>query len=182
MSEKPDWFKLTEEESSTELPSPKVSRRFAKLALLTVPLVLAGGAMVFAEGEDDDRPNIDTTITSTAIGSGEVSNSTTSNVSGKSSNLNSASNTVATEQVIANSNKSVANPAPAAPGAQKGAGVPAPSGNKGDDDGDHQGFFGGDDDDEHEGRERSHHERGEHEGRNGAAPTIPKSGTTTSKN
>jgi hypothetical protein len=176
MSEKPEWFKLTDEEQPPASANPKVGKRFAKVALLTVPLVLAGGAMVFADGEDDDRPNIDTTMTSTNSTSGVAAMTSSANEIGSSGNTKSTGVSVKAEQVIAPSTKAIANP-----GSQKGVGVPAPSGNKGDDDGDHQGFFGGDDD-EHEGREGSHHERGEHSDRKGVAPTIPKSGTTTTKN
>ena len=169
MSEKPEWFELSESDQQPEAPRAKSNKRLLKVALFTAPLLLVGGAMVFAEGEgdDDDRPNIDTTITSTNAGSAGTSAATASD---QKSTGNSVVNPVPA--------------APAAPAAKKGVGVAAPGTNKGpgDDDGDHQGFFGGDDDDEgreHEGREGGHHERGEHEGRGGTAPTIPKTGTTT---
>ena len=175
MSEKPEWFELAGEDQKPELPVAKSKTLFLKIAIFTAPLVLVGGAMVFADGEggDDDRPNIDTTITSTNTGSAIASAAT------------------ASDQTT--SGNSVANPAPATPATpatKKGVGVAAPGTNMGpgDGDGDHQGFFGGDDDDEgreHEGREggeREHHERGEHEGRSGTAPVIPKAGTTTTKN
>ena len=168
MSEKPEWFELAGEDQKPELPVAKSKALFLKIALFTAPLVLVGGAMVFADGEggDDDRPNIDTTITSTNTGSAIASAAT------------------ASDQTT--SGNSVANPAPAAPTTKKGVGVAAPGTNKGpgDGDGDHQGFIGGDDDEggNHEGREGGNHERGEHEGRSGTAPVIPKTGTTSTKN
>ena len=176
MSNKPEWFEMAAEDHSSEISTPKSKKRLAKIALFTVPLLLAGGAMVFAEdeGEGDDAPKFDTTI-STSTNATAVDNS----------NLAGSSSSAVKSQAVANPaapNNPVnpVNPSnPSNPG-KAGVGVPAPSAKGGDDD--HEGFFGGDDDGEHEGREHEgrerHHEGGEHEGR-AKAPTIPQTGTNT---
>ena len=173
MSNKPEWFEMAAEDHSSEISTPKSKKRLAKIALFTVPLLLAGGAMVFAEdeGEGDDAPKFDTTI-STSTNATAVDNS----------NLAGSSSSAVKSQAVANpaAPNNPVNPVnPSNPG-KAGVGVPAPSAKGGDDD--HEGFFGGDDDGEHEGREHEgrerHHEGGEHEGR-AKAPTIPQTGTNT---
>ena len=135
MSEKPEWFEMAAEEKTPSQPGPKKIKRVAKIALLTAPLLLIGGAMVFAEGdESDDAPAMDTTIPTATV------SSSTANTQVNSSN--SIKVTQATSK-SANSNTvtGVTNPA-------TDVGVPAPSGRGGEG---------------HEGRERPHHEGGEHE-------------------
>jgi hypothetical protein len=141
MSNKPEWFEMASGEQSPEVATPKSKKRIAKIALLTVPLLLVGGAMVFAEGdgEGDDAPKIDTTISSsTSANTVSDQSATTTN----STSSNSTSNGVASPSTTT----------------QKGVGVQPPSAKGGDDD--NEGFIGRGD---HEGRER-HHEGGEHEG------------------
>ena len=132
MSDKPEWFELSESDQQPEAPRFKSNKRILKIALVTAPLLLVGGAIVFAagEGDDDDRPNIDTTISSTNNGSNQISNS--------------ASSSGSTEKTIAISNKTVAKPAQKPSKIHKGVGVPAPKANNDEED-DHQGFFGEDD-------------------------------------
>lgn len=163
MSEKPEWFQLTGDDETPKQPITKSKKRFLKVALFTAPLLLIGGAMVFADGHDEEeRPNIDTTISSATTSTS--SNSTSATQSSSKAKTNESSVTkVATAPA-----KSITAPA-AAP---KGVGVPAPSA-KGDDD--REGFEG---DREHrEGGERDHHDR-DRDGRNGPAPKIPQSGTS----
>ena len=167
MSEKPEWFELAGEDQTPEQPVVKSKKRLLKLAAFTAPLVLVGGAMVFADGNGpDDAPNINTTIPS----------STSSTAAAKTATSNST-NTAASKSITAqqSSEKGSAPSAPAAPSvaASKGAGVQAPSGKGGDD---HEGFDG--EREHHEDGEREHHDRD----RNGNAPTIPQSGTATTKN
>ena len=144
MSEKPEWFEMAAEEKTPSQPGPKKIKRVAKIALLTVPLLLVGGAMVFAEGdESDDAPAMDTTIPTATV------SSSTTNTQANSSN--SIKVTQATSKsAISKTVSDVANPAtnnvPENPA--NGVGVPAPSGRGGEG---------------HEGRERPHHESGEHE-------------------
>lgn len=168
MSEKPEWFKLTEGDEKPEIAPVSSSKRFAKLALFTLPLMLVGGAMVFADGEEgDDRPNIDTTITSTVSTASAVANS-----EAPKHNVNAV-------KISQPSTAVVSAPSVAAPNANKGLGVPAPSANREDEDDAHEGF--GEEREHREGREREHHER-DRDGRNGIAPTIPQSGSSTTKN
>jgi hypothetical protein len=59
MTETPEWFQLPD---SPE-PEPKRPRRITlKVALITAPLLLIGGAVVFAENgnEGEDKPNLPT--------------------------------------------------------------------------------------------------------------------------
>ncbi|MFM8447712.1 MAG: hypothetical protein ACKN92_06040, partial [Candidatus Nanopelagicaceae bacterium] len=99
------------------------------------PLLLIGGAMVFAEGdESDDAPAMDTTIPTATV------SSSTANTQANSSNsikVTQATSKSANSKTV----NDVANPA-------TGVGVPAPSSQGGE---------------RHEGREGSHHEGGEHE-------------------
>ena len=130
--------------------------------------MLVGGAMVFADGhEEEERPNINTTIPSVASNTTTTSTTTSTNAGASKSISAQQSSEKSPSPISPNS----ANSPKAIP--SKGPGIQAPSGN-GDDD--HEGFGG---EREHEGREGGHHERGEHEGRGGTAPTIPKTGTTT---
>ena len=168
MSEKPEWFKLTEGEENPEIATVNTGKRFAMLALFTLPLMLVGGAMVFANGDEgDDRPNIDTTITSTVSTASTVANSEAPKHNANAVKISTPTAAVVNATEIAT------------PNANKGAGVPAPSANRGDDDGEHEGLSDGR---EHrDGGEREHHDRNQ-EGRNGTAPTIPQSGASTKKN
>jgi hypothetical protein len=165
MSEKPEWFEMTDGEKKPEIDEVKTNRRFIKVALFTAPLLLVGGAMVFADGHDEeDRPNIDTTLSTSITGT----------------TITSASNT----QSNSDSNIKNATSAKPTPVNSKGAGVAEPNENRGPGDGDHPDFNG---DGDHTppafpGGERPHRERGERGDRNGSAPTIPQSGTSTTKN
>lgn len=164
MSEKPEWFQLTDGDQKPEPEAKRASKRFVKIAAFTAPLLLVGGAMVFADGEEsDDRPNINTTLSS---GTG-----TTASVSSDEHPTESAP----AVQISNPKTAAVNAPSAASPSsiASKGPGIQAPSGQGGDD---HDGFSG---EREHrEGGEREHHDRE----RNGTAPTIPQSGTSTTKN
>ena len=70
MTETPEWFQIPD---SPE-PEPQRPRRITlKVALMTAPLLLIGGAVVFAENgnEGDDQPNLPkltTTNTNTSTG------------------------------------------------------------------------------------------------------------------
>jgi hypothetical protein len=144
MSKKPEWFELAGEEPKPNSPATepkfKSTKRLTKIALLTAPLLIIGGALVFAEGdESDDAPKMDTAIPTATV-----------NSASPSIQVSQAS----TKNVTANSSVGVTNPATSNsttnnPGT--GVGVPAPSGRNGE---------------EHEGREgyeRPRHEGGEHE-------------------
>ena len=169
MSEKPEWFEMASDDSKPSEPKFKSKKRIAKIAIFTAPLLLVGGAMVFAEGdESDDAPKMDTTIpTATTNSSDNSANSTavienastsnrTSNATSKSAantkNISISSNNAnSSDSSKSDSNVGIANPATNNSGT--GVGVPKPSGRGGDDGG-------------HEGRERRHgegHEGGEHE-------------------
>ena len=90
MTETPDWFQIPD---SPE-PEPKRPRRITlKVALITAPLLLIGGAVVFAQNgnEGDDQPNLPT-LTATTNTQSTVSTSTTS----ASDNVNRANETIAT--------------------------------------------------------------------------------------
>ena len=144
MSKKPEWFELAGEEPKPNSPAsePKFNstKRLAKIALLAAPLIIVGGAFVFAEGdESDDAPKLDNTIPTATV-----------NNASPAIQVSQAS----TKNVTANSSVGVANPATSNSTTNKpgiGVGVPAPSGSGGE---------------EHEGRERHerpHHEDGEDE-------------------
>ena len=146
MSNKPEWFELADEEpTSNNAPKFKSTKRMAKIALLTAPLLIIGGALVFAEGdESDDAPKMDTTIPTATVNS---STNTGQSNSATSVKVSQAS----TKNLTANTSSVVTDPAanlPATNNSKKGVGVPAPSGRGGE---------------EHEGRERPHHEGGETE-------------------
>jgi len=146
MSNKPEWFELADKEPTpNNAPKFKSTKRMAKIALLTAPLLIIGGALVFAEGdESDDAPKMDTTIPTATLKS---STNTGQSNSATSVKVSQAS----TKNLTANTSSGITDPAanlPATNNSKKGVGVPAPSGRGGE---------------EHEGRERPHHEGGENE-------------------
>ena len=146
MSNKPEWFELADKEPTPNgAPKFKSTKRLAKIALLTAPLLIIGGALVFAEGDEgDDAPKMDTTIPTATVNSATTANQSNASTSIKVSQASS-------KNLTANTSGDVANPATNNPTTSKsgtGVGVPAPSGRGGE---------------EHEGRERPHHEGGEHE-------------------
>jgi len=155
MSEKPEWFQITEDEQSTLEPKAE-KRNLFKILAVSLPLVIAGAVLVGATGEADDdenAPAINTTIPSST-------SSNTSNASTESSNTDAGSNSAIVVSTITTSKSAgVSNPAAPnsnAPSVGKvGVGVPMPTG-KGDDDG-REGHR------EREGHKKSeNHESGEH--------------------
>jgi hypothetical protein len=137
MSEKPEWFQITE---GDEKPEAKKSKRgFLKIAAVALPLVVVGAVAVGANGEEDDASQFSPKITSNASTSNATAQTGTTSIA-KSSNTASNSPKVST----------ISNPS---------TGVQPPKGG-GDDD--HEGFEGGEnkrfDGDNHEGRE--HHREG----------------------
>jgi hypothetical protein len=174
MSEKPEWFQITEGDDKPAEPKSKSSR--LKIVAIALPLIVVGAFAVGANGDEDDE--VAPQISSSTMAS--TSNSDASSTSENTKKVTAAIVSNPQKQNSMNVAKSVSAPASTAP-VKPGIGVPAPSINGKEDD--HDGFFGGDDEDEgseHEGRER-HKERGEHENR-GAAPKIPQSGSSTTKN
>ena len=151
MSEKPEWFEMASEDPMPSEPKLKSKKRIVKIALFTAPLLLVGGAMVFAEGDDgDDAPNMDTAIPTATVASSTNSAAVVQNASTSNTTYNSQKSST---NAKSNSNFGVVNPATTNSGT--GVGVPKPTG-RGDDEG-REG---------HEGRERPHgegHEGGEHE-------------------
>ena len=147
MSEKPEWFQITE---SDEKPEAKKSKRsFLKIAAVALPLVVVGAVAVGANGEEDDAPQFSPTITSNASTSNAISQTSATTISKASVNSPKIS-------TISNpSNTSPANPASPANPSKPGIGVQPPKGG-GDDD--HEGFESGEhqrfDGNNHEGRER----------------------------
>ena len=69
MSKKPEWFVLAEEEQIADTENKRKSKKlFAKIAILTAPLIIVGGAFVFAEGdESDDAPKTNSTHTTATV-------------------------------------------------------------------------------------------------------------------
>ena len=144
MSEKPEWFELSDEEPKpesglTNKASKSSKKRFVKIALFTAPLLLIGGAMVFAEGgnENDDVPAGVGTLspaTSTASDNSSTNTTDTTNTGGGVANPSANNGTTSSKSL-----KSA-----------KGVGVPKPSGggdHEGREGGEHEGGgFGGDDD------------------------------------
>lgn len=66
MTETPEWFQLPDKPE----PEPARPKRIAlKVALITAPLLLIGGAVVFAENgkEGDDQPNLPTLNTANSV-------------------------------------------------------------------------------------------------------------------
>lgn len=125
---------MTADENQTSEPKIIRSKRFTKIALFSVPLLLVGVTMVVAEGQDgDDAPKLDTTIPATSTASTATVNNATTSTAIKAAPVVAAAG--------------VANPS------ANGVGVPKPTGGKED-----EGREG------HEGREgRDGHEGGEHE-------------------
>jgi hypothetical protein len=148
MSEKPEWFQITEGDEKPEVKRSK--RGFLKIAAVALPLVVVGAVAVGANGEEDDAPQFSPAITS---------NASTSNATSQTSatTFSKASTTSPKISTISNpSNTSPKNPS---------IGVQPP---KGGEDDDHEGFEGGEhqrfDGDNHEGRE--HHREGSFSTRN----------------
>ena len=141
MSEKPEWFQITEGDEKPEVKKSK--RSFLKITAVALPLVVVGAVAVGANGEEDDAPQFSPTITS--------SNSTAqTNVT-----------TISKASIISPKVSTISNPNTTSPvnPANPGIGVQPPK-NGGDDD--HEGFEGGEnqrfDGDNHENRE--HHREG----------------------
>ena len=134
MSKKPEWFVLAEEEQIAESENKRKSKKlFAKIAILTTPLLLLGGALVFAENyQGDDAPKTNTTHTTATV---------------KSTSPSIQVSQASTKSISTSTSGGVANPATSNSAA--GVGVPAPSGR------------GGEEDEGRERHERPHHEGGE---------------------
>jgi len=134
MSKKPEWFVLAEEEQIADTENKRKSKKlFAKIVILTAPLLLLGGALVFAEGdESDDAPKTNSTHTTATV---------------KSTSHSIQVSQASTRNISASTSGGVANPATSNSAA--GVGVPAPSGRGGEE---HEG---------RERHERPHHEGGE---------------------
>ena len=96
MSDKPEWFEITENDPNPEPKKSNFSKTLA--AIIAVPLSLAllvGGAHVFAEGDDDDRPGNVPTLSNKTVNSESHSKTTkTSNTSKKSSNVGTEANQI----------------------------------------------------------------------------------------
>ena len=148
MSEKPEWFQITEGDEKPEVKKNK--RGFLKIAAVALPFVVVGAVAVGANGEEDDAPQFSPTITS---------NASTSNATLQTSATTLTKASVNSPKVSTISNPSNTSPAAPANPAKPGIGVQPPKGG-GDDD--HEGFEGGEhqrfDGDNHEGRE--HHREG----------------------
>ena len=134
MSEKPEWFQITEGDEKPEVKKSK--RGFLKIAVVALPLVVVGAVAVGANGEEDDAPQLSPTITSNASTGNETAQASATTISKASVNSPKVS--------------TISNP---------GIGIQPPKGG-GDDD--HEGFEGGEhqrfDGDNHEVRE--HHREG----------------------
>jgi hypothetical protein len=164
MSEKPEWFEITEGDqkpNQSELPRVKKSRNSRlKIALLAVPLLAVGTFAVAAHGGEDDAPalpKLSAASNSTAVATTTPAVVHTAKVS-STKKVKSISNTQST--------------APSNPG----VGIKAPSGNA---ENHNEGF--GDDNREHNDGHEHHHEDGDREGRSNA-PKIPQAGTSAAKN
>jgi hypothetical protein len=144
MSEKPEWFQITEGDEKPEAKQRK--RGFLKIAAVALPLVVVGAVAVGANGEEDDAPQFSPTINSAAQNS-------TSTIA-KSSNTATNSPKVSTI-----SNPSATAPANPSGPSNPGNGVQPPKGGGNDD---HEGFDGREpkkfNGENHEGRE--HHREG----------------------
>ena len=116
MSKKPEWFVLAEEEQIADTENKRKSKKlFAKIVILTAPLLLLGGALVFAEGDDAPKTN-------------STHKTATVNRTSHSIQVSQAS----TRNISASTSGGVANPATSNSAA--GVGVPAPSGRGGEED------------------------------------------------
>jgi hypothetical protein len=164
MSEKPEWFEITEDDqkpNQNELPRVMKSRNSRlKVALIAVPVLAVGTFAVAAHGGEDDAPalpKLSAASNSTAVATTTPAVTHTAKVS-STKEVKNVSNTQA---------KAPSNP---------GSGIKAPSGNG---ENHNEGF--GDDNSEHKDGHEHHHEDGDHEGRSNA-PKIPQSGSSTTKN
>jgi hypothetical protein len=162
MSEKPEWFKITEDDvSPTENPSKK---SFLKVLAVTLPLLVAGVVAVNANGDSDSK-----------VSQTEENATSVTTVSNESTEAAQSSAIISTATV----SKSVGVPLPTAPNGGDEDGHQGFRPDHDDDDDDFEGFRPDHDDDEdddgHEKRERHH------EGRR-TAPTIPQPGTTSTIN
>lgn len=130
MSEKPEWFKITEgDQASTQNEFPKVAKprngRF-KVAVLAVPLLAVGAFAVAAHGGEDDAPALPKLSA--------ISNSTS--VATTTPAVTHTANFSSTKKVTRVSSSLTKSPA------KPGIGIQPPKG--GGDDG-HEGFEGEDD-------------------------------------
>ena len=69
MSKIPEWFQMTAGDNEPETPKHKFAgkSRLKLVAIATVPLIIAGGALVFADrGAEDDLPALNKNVTATA--------------------------------------------------------------------------------------------------------------------
>ena len=83
MSKIPEWFEMTAGDNEPETPKHKFAgkSRVKLIAIATVPLIITGGALVFADGgTEDDLPKNAPTLSPTA------NNANSSEKSAKSSN------------------------------------------------------------------------------------------------
>ena len=70
MTETPEWFELTADDQGPKQPKRK---RFLKIALITAPLILVGGAVVAATHHDDAPAAQDNfTLGPTSAGSEQI--------------------------------------------------------------------------------------------------------------
>ena len=93
MTETPEWFQIPD---SPE-PEPQRPRRITlKVALMTAPLLLIGGAVVFAENgnEGDDQPNVPTLTATTNTHNTQSTVSTSATTA--SDKVNRANETIVT--------------------------------------------------------------------------------------
>ena len=133
MSEKPEWFQITEGNQKPLESVPKPKNRLVKFAVFAAPLVLIGAVAVGAneEFEDDEHaPAINTTLSTSTNSTGAVFSGNTSKTS---------SNSVATSvNSIKPASVGITNPAEsnsnATSAGKVGVGVPMPTGKGGDDD------------------------------------------------
>ena len=145
MSEKPEWFQITEGDKKPEVKKSK--KGFLKFAAVALPLVVVGAVAVGANGEEDDAPDFSPTITSNVSTDNAAAQTSTATISQASINSPKVS-------TISNpNNMSPVNPA------NPGIGIQPPKGGGDEDhedfeDEDHQRFDG----DNHENREH-HRER-----------------------
>ena len=154
MSEKPEWFQITEGDQKPLESVPKSKNRLVKFAVFTAPLVLIGAVALGAneEFEDDEHaPAIDTTL-STSTNSTDVVFSETNSKTSKTTLATSVNSIKPAAVGIANPDSPNSN---ATSAGKVGVGVPMPTGKGGDDD--REGHH------EREGHAKSeNHESGEH--------------------
>jgi hypothetical protein len=130
MTEKPDWFKISEADQKPSELAPRPKNHLFRIAAVAVPLVLVGAIAVGANGEaeEENAPPIDTTLTTSS------NTSTTSGLTTATTSNKSSAGTVATSvQTKTSTVVGVANPASANSKNGKGFGVPMPTGKGGDD-------------------------------------------------